>query len=308
MREIVPDYYPHFQCIADRCRHSCCIGWEIDVDDESLTAYRTLPGVLGDELRTKIAEEDDCAHFRLTEDERCPFLNENGLCRLILELGEDSLCQICRDHPRFRSEFSDHTEIGLGLCCEAAAHLILTQKTPMQLIPLSDEGTDTPADEQEQWLLSLRGQLLGLLYDESWTIEERLENILDLCGIELPKKSDAEWAAIYRNLERLDSTWDSLLDTLTLSPQPISPVWNLPFAQLAAYFLFRHMPSALEDGAPAAHAAFAVLSTQMIRRLFAAAPEQNIETLVELCRQYSSEIEYSPENTDTLLDLCCGIY
>ena len=29
----IPDYYKEFQCIADQCEHSCCIGWEIDVDD-----------------------------------------------------------------------------------------------------------------------------------------------------------------------------------------------------------------------------------------------------------------------------------
>ena len=307
MREIVPDYYPHFQCIADQCRHSCCIGWEIDVDDESLAKYRTLPGTLGEELRTVIAEDTNCAHFRLTEEERCPFLNSNGLCRLILDLGEDSLCQICRDHPRFRNEFSNCTEIGLGMCCEAAAHLILTQKRPLKLISLSDDGADDLVDEQEQWLLSLREQLFGLLYDENWSLEERLENILDLCGIDLPEKTDAEWVAVYRDLERLDSTWDAILDTLTLPPQPISSEWDLPFAQLAAYFLFRHIPRALEDGAPAAHAAFAVLSTRIVRRLFAASSEQTLETLVELCRQYSSEIEYSPENTNILLDLCCGI-
>ena len=32
MRIIAPDYYREFHCIADKCRHSCCIGWEIDID------------------------------------------------------------------------------------------------------------------------------------------------------------------------------------------------------------------------------------------------------------------------------------
>jgi lysine-N-methylase len=34
MKLIAPDTYPEFCCIADRCRHSCCIGWEIDVDPD----------------------------------------------------------------------------------------------------------------------------------------------------------------------------------------------------------------------------------------------------------------------------------
>ena len=32
MKIIAPNYYPAFRCIADKCRHSCCIGWEIDID------------------------------------------------------------------------------------------------------------------------------------------------------------------------------------------------------------------------------------------------------------------------------------
>lgn len=305
MREIAPDYYPRFRCIAHACRHSCCVGWEIDVDDESLQKYLAMPGALGDELRAVIAADGDTAHFRLAEDERCPFLNEDGLCRLILAEGEDILCQICRDHPRFRSEFSHVTEIGLGLCCEAAARLVLTQEKSMEFIVLSDDGGSGIPDEEEVSLLTLRAQLLGLLEDESWSVEERLTNILDLCGAVIPQKTDEEWAAVYRVLERLDDAWDTALDTLTLPKNALDASWDRPFLNLAAYFLYRHLPGALYDGAPHAHAAFAVLSTRIIRSLFAAAKTRDMDTLTELARLYSSEIEYSEENTDALLDLLC---
>lgn len=304
MREIAPDYYPQFQCIAHRCRHSCCVGWEIDVDEESLEKYRSMAGELGDELRTVIDTDGETSHFRLAEDERCPFLNEQGLCRLILAEGEDILCQICRDHPRFRSEFSHCTEIGLGLCCEAAARLILSQETAMKLVTLSDDGGDEVPDEDEAALLALRDQLLGLLEDETWSAEERLQNILDLCGASLPDKTSAQWAEVYRALERLDTAWDAALDTLTLPETPADTSWDRPFLNLAAYFLYRHLPGALYDGEPHARAAFAVLSTRIIRRLFAAAPVQDMDTLTELARLYSSEIEYSEENTETLIALC----
>ena len=303
MKLIAPDYYPHFRCIADRCRHSCCIGWEIDVDEESMQKYAALPGALGEEIRASIVTEDECAHFRLAEHDRCPFLNEQGLCRMILGFGEDVLCQICRDHPRFYSEFSDRTEVGLGLTCEAAAQLILSQTTPLRLITLEDDNEEEPQDEYEGYLLSLRSQLLGLLEDEEWTFEERLANILDLVGTSLPEKSAAEWAEIYRALERLDSAWDAVLDTLTLPEKSLAAEWDRPFINLAAYFLYRHLPAALDDGEVEAHVAFCVLSVQLLRRLFAAAPTQDMATLAELARLYSSEIEYSPENTAALLEV-----
>ena len=303
MKLIAPSYYAAFRCIAGLCRHSCCIGWEIDVDEDSLAKYAALPGELGEEIRASIVTEDNCAHFRLAEHDRCPFLNEQGLCRMILGFGEDVLCQICRDHPRFYSEFSDRTEVGLGLCCEAAAQLILSQTAPLSLVTLEDDGMKEEQDEYEAWLLALRNQLLGLLEDESWTLDERLENILDLAGISLPAKTASEWAEIYRALERLDTAWDTVLDTLIQPQKPLGTGWDRPFSNLAAYFLYRHLPAALDDGEVEAHVAFCVLSVQMLRRLFAAAPTQDMATLVDLARLYSSEVEYSPENTDALLAL-----
>lgn len=302
MKLIAPDYYPHFRCIAGRCRHSCCIGWEIDVDDESLAKYRDLPGELGDEIRAAIVTEDDCAHFTLAEHDRCPFLNDKGLCRMILGFGEEILCQICRDHPRFYNEFSHCTEAGLGLSCEEAARLILTQATPMRLIPLEDDGFEDAPDEYETVLLALRSQLLALLEDESWSVDERLTNILDLCGISLPNKSGSQWAQIYRSLERLDRAWDGVLDTLEQPETALGSEWDQPFLNLAACFLYRHLPAALDRSEPEAYAAFAVLSVRILRRLFAAAPRQDMATLTELVRMYSAEIEYSTENIDALLE------
>ena len=303
MKLIAPDYYPRFHCIADKCRHSCCVGWEIDVDEDSLARYADLPGELGEEIRAAIVTEDNCAHFHLLPGDRCPFLNDEGLCRMILGFGEDVLCQICRDHPRFRSEFTHCTEIGVGLSCEAAAELILTQKSPMQLVTLSDDGEIEEPEAYETYLIALRQQLLGLLTDDSWSIEERLQNILDLCGTALPEKTWEEWGDVFRALERLDTAWDAVLDTLSLPAKSLGTEWDAPFRNLAAYFLYRHIPAALYDGDCPAYAAFAVLSTLTIRRLFAVADTQDMATLTELCRMYSAEIEYSTENTDALTDL-----
>ena len=30
---VYPDYYPEFRCSASACKHNCCIGWEIDIDE-----------------------------------------------------------------------------------------------------------------------------------------------------------------------------------------------------------------------------------------------------------------------------------
>ena len=46
-----PDFYDSFECIASRCTDTCCVGWEIDIDEASQEAYRKVAGnALGEEL------------------------------------------------------------------------------------------------------------------------------------------------------------------------------------------------------------------------------------------------------------------
>ncbi|MBQ8396838.1 MAG: flagellin lysine-N-methylase [Clostridia bacterium] len=293
-----PDYYPHFRCIAADCRHSCCIGWEIDIDADTRAAYAAVGGEIGEKLTCAIDDSGDAPHFRLTPDERCPFLRRDGLCELILTLGEDSLCQICADHPRFRSFWSGRTELGLGLCCEAAGALILSRSEPMRLIPIEDDGDDTPPDDDERVLLTLRDELLAIAGDTSLPLDGRFDAILARAGSRLPERTMADWRQTYLTLERLDPAWDDALAALNnCTPHP---GWDEPFARLLEYFLYRHLPAALDDGRTAERAAFAVLSVHVIRTLFAAG-EPTMARLVELARMYSSEIEYDEDNVEALL-------
>lgn len=273
MKIITPDYYQNFKCIADRCRHSCCIGWEIGIDPLSLERYQRLPSI-----RKHIAD----GSFVLDDGERCPFLNEQGLCRIILEHGEEALCQICADHPRFRNFYSDRIEMGLGLCCEAAAELILSQKEPMTLPAHAGSST-----AEEQAFFDFRRKVFALLQDRSRSIEERLSEIAVF--------DTEQWISVYRKLERLDPAWDAIL---TASPAQREED-EIALEQLAVYFVYRHLADALEDGRLRERLLFAVLSVQMLRRLYAANPQIS---LAELARMYSAEIEYSEENTEMLLE------
>ena len=47
----VPNFYNSFHCIADRCKDSCCIGWEIDIDEDTYDYYQQVDGEFGKRLR-----------------------------------------------------------------------------------------------------------------------------------------------------------------------------------------------------------------------------------------------------------------
>ena len=259
-----------------------------------------MPGTLGQRLREAIDESDGAAHFRLTAGERCPFLNRDNLCDLIIGLGEDSLCQICADHPRFRNEWSDRTEIGFGLCCEAAGRLVLGGREPLRLVTVDDDGLpDEPGDE-ESALLTLRDTLMTRVQDRSRPFGDRLAELAERCRY--PERSWQAWRGFLLSLERLDDAWEDALNTLPDDPPPLPDAWDIPFEQLTVYLLFRHLPGALEDGDVPGRVRFCVLMTRLLRALLAAIPHPTLDDLIELARLYSSEIEYSDENVGAILD------
>lgn len=298
MKFIVPGYYKSFSCIASACRHSCCVGWEIDIDADTYSYYGTIGGELGDRLKKNIAVSDGQPHFILDENERCPFLNKNGLCDIITEHGEDSLCDICADHPRFRNFFSDRTEIGLGLCCEAAAELIINYDEPFELEILDDDGFDDLLDEEEKKVLEQRDLALKAATECKDSFEEKTNRLCEIFGIKSDYIPPSVWVQRLASLERLDSEWDSCLDFLSKRNEFEFSLTNEKAAEnLLCYFIYRHLSSACDRDDMSSRAAFALLSCKIIFTL------SLYTTVEEAARMYSCEIEYSDENLNAVLNL-----
>ncbi len=328
VRILVPHTYPSFACKASACRHTCCVGWEIDIDPATLARYESLPGPVGDRLRAGIDRPTDGSPcFRLTADERCPNLDENGLCTIISDLGEEALCGICRDHPRFRNYLPDGTiELGLGLCCEAACALLLGAEEPMHLVPLPEpaatreraiaEARDDALDFDDEesaallTLQALRDHWLTIITDRTSPLGARLIRMVSLVGeLTLPAHTWADWADCLADLERLDPAWDTCLTALHAMDTPVNTAPLISelqdetapaYEHLLAYFLYRYMTSrlTLDYGTPALPLAFAIASTALIHATVRAI---GID-VCEIARMYSSEIEYSEDNRDALWD------
>ncbi len=301
MKLVAPDYFNGFKCIAGACRHSCCVGWEIDIDPVSYLNYMNMLGEFGERIRSHIALADAGPYFKMTDDGKCPFLNECGLCDMIINLGEDSLCQICDDHPRFRNFFSDREEIGLGLCCEAAGRLILGKKEPVKLLILEAEDRSGEPDDDELELLDIRAELIESMQDRSMPVEERVRSLMYDLGMKY-ELDYAHWAGLLMGLERLDESWTDELTALAGGGEEYSlEEFETEFEQLMVYLLYRHIPAALEFGDIDAYAAFCCAMWLIIRRMCALKEELAFEDIVEIVRLYSSEIEYSDENIAAII-------
>ncbi len=304
MKNVYPDYYNDFNCIADKCKHSCCIGWEIDIDQESLELYQGVKGDFGKRLKENISLEGT-PHFVLKENERCPFLNCQNLCDIYKELGKDKLCQICSDHPRFYNELENRTEAGLGLCCEEAARLIITKKYKFKLI---GEGEVTDG------ILLLRDKVFKTLQDRNFDLKERIKNTVALSGTPVPRFDILRWVEVFEGLERLDQSWTKLLAGLKADFSKVDQdafadfikQRETEYEQFLCYLVYRHASKAEFLEAFVLYIYFALLCFELIYAMgaviFTQKGDFTVDDQLNVMRLFSSEIEYSDENLDAVLD------
>ncbi len=290
MKLLAPKYYKDFKCISDRCTHSCCIGWEIDVDPDTAKLYTKLSHPYAKVVRDSIED----GHFKLCPDERCPHLDKNGLCRIILELGEDHLCDICREHPRFYNYSKYGKEVGLGLSCEEAARIILSSDDYDKLIEIGETGEFF--DEIEYDSTPTRDRIFSILSSDM-EYGKKLDTIYREFNIFPSILSDAEWQKTIASLEYLDEVHKEMF--ACYSNGAAVPLLQEKAAERAlAYFIYRHCTEVYDDDDLRAHLGFCLFCERLLASLMSAYPDENIITLARII---SEEIEYSEDNTNTII-------
>lgn len=172
--------FNNFKCIADKCPKSCCIGWQIMIDDNSLRKYKETKG----DFRKRLEEGVDYKESAFVQhNTRCSMLNKNGLCDLQSTLGEGYLCDTCRLYPRHNEEFLDLREYSLSLSCPEVVRMILSKGYEFGWDESENEGTDDP-DEFEDFDLLIfdaleyaREKMIEIVSDRSLSLETRMQKI-----------------------------------------------------------------------------------------------------------------------------------
>ena len=82
MQYTFPNYYKEFSCIAGACPDTCCAGWQIVIDDQTLKKYQHFKGPFRNRLHNDI---DWKQHVFRQYNRRCAFLNEENLCDIYTE-------------------------------------------------------------------------------------------------------------------------------------------------------------------------------------------------------------------------------
>jgi lysine-N-methylase len=296
MKLYAPKYYRRFRCIADRCEHSCCIGWEIDIDEVTLQKYNRLRHGYGSVVANSVCTEET-PHFQLGAGNRCPHLDERGLCKIILHLGEDYLCDICREHPRFYN-FTDVAEVGLGMSCIEAARCILSSPDfdNMEEIGTLDVLPDgVPFDGRAE-----RSKIYTLLQDASCDYATALQRIYRTYSIDAGE--DRQWLEILDSLEYLNADHKALLMTYSSEQRPHG--MDDYRKRWLAYLLYRHTTEAVDAEDFSARLAFCLFCERLFSSLLASQNATDLQDAASLASLLSEEIEYSDDNTAALTYAC----
>lgn len=334
MNYIIPDCFKKFKCIAEKCSDNCCIGWEIDVDDESLEYYKSLDCDLGKKIIKNIDTSKD-AHFILGCDDRCPFLNKENLCDIILNFGEEKIPEICKNHPRFFTWTYDRREMGIGLCCEEGARLLF--ESPDQLkIDVEYNLTDNLSDV----LTYARETAVSILQNREFSIFSRLKNFLEFSksidqflitedvegirniaqGFRIEDKTSngrgdfKKIIDIFKSIDAINDEWSQYIAKIWKNADEINRKKNeffefykgkmYEYEHLAVYYVSRYFLKAADDFDLLSKANFIVLNVlfEMIMDINSYIENRYVDR-IKNSKFHSKEVEYSETNIARIEDM-----
>lgn len=154
------------------------------IDEDSLEEYVNIKGEFTDRLMKGIDWQEEC--FRQYGG-RCSMLNDNNLCDLVTEMGEEYLCETCYRYPRHVEEFDGVREWSLSLSCPIAAQMILENEEPTAFTVEEDEEEDPLEEEFEDFdfllftqLEDARKVMFQIIRNQAMPLENRMSLLLQM--------------------------------------------------------------------------------------------------------------------------------
>lgn len=308
-----PTYYKNFKCIADKCTDTCCVGWQVVIDDTTAEFYRSLKSEFGDKLRAKMVVDEDGDTVFVNEKGRCPFLNSCNLCEIYINTGEENLSHTCTMFPRFYETYGGTREMGLSLSCSVANDLILSDKDfafEDEFNEEMPEFNDIDADlymclkaEREKLLNFAKTDLsmpekLKAIYNYAQNLNELLvkENYKKIKELNF-SKSDKDLEidnSIFENLEYLTIQGENLIK----DEKNYCNNYSEKYINLLIYFIYRYFLKSVYNSKTFESLLFAVFSLKVISAL----ENSTGKSLSEVSGIYSKEIEHSAYNLNVILE------
>lgn len=160
--------YDKFKCSADKCKFTCCSGWDINIDDMTYKKWENDDSARYIINNIILKEFDDQKGYCVDKQTsaHCPFLDTRGLCEIVKSHGENYLSSTCYAFPRIENVFDDVKEISLSCACPEVVEIIAQSNKPIEF--------EDSIEESENIILKIRETLIKIISFENIDLEYKI--------------------------------------------------------------------------------------------------------------------------------------
>ena len=300
MKTIKPNYFDKFCCLKGNCKYSCCsAGWNIEVDATTLQKYSNSKDKYLQDTTNYIDFQNKNRCFKL-ETNRCVFLDSEGLCELVKKHGNSYLCNVCRDYPRFYNFFSNRTEVGLSLDCEAVSTIVLSENESFCLVSDDDNIKISRRDEADY---NLRNDIFKILTNKNKDFIKKLAEIKNLMSIE--NLTFENLTCVMDEFEWLNFDGKKLVETLKQTDIKKDFFLNEKILEnLMCYFVYRYLLNNNFGQTKKSKMKFCMFMVCLIDTMALLEVKDNtkIKQIVFVVQKICRQIEYSKNNVNFALN------
>jgi hypothetical protein len=165
-----------FKCLQDKCPNSCCKGWDMQIDDKTISKYLNHPDLANivniEEKILKRANDDYC------------FKASAGLCLVHEKYGEDYLGDACYFYPRIIRKIQDQYIVSASMSCPEITRLILFEENIFDLskdyLPRIPQQIKSYDDLSAEHVSYIQKKIINMIMDKEKNAEQVMLQLLSM--------------------------------------------------------------------------------------------------------------------------------
>ena len=164
--------YDNFKCIADKCKFTCCEGWDINVDEDTFNNWKSHESKFNYILKNlKVKNSGEKKEYFIDKEthDKCPLLDEKGLCEIVKNHGEEYISLTCQSFPRIKNKFKDREELSLSCACPEVVEIISNIEGKINMI--SEECNNYLESSLE---FKIREALVNIIKQDELSLDYKL--------------------------------------------------------------------------------------------------------------------------------------
>jgi len=252
IKERYPRYLKEFKCIGGKCKDSCCVGWDIDIDKITFRQYYKVQDKEMKRMFQKNVHNNDdyesadvdYGKVKLKDGKRCPFLDEENYCIIYSKLGEEYLSNVCTSFPRIINKIDGCYEMCLEVACPEAARILLLKEEGIEFVESEEtlgkhivsSDIDTKSKEFNnspiKYFKEIRDLSIKIIKDRNFNLSQRLYILGDFI-----EKLEEELENKFKNVPKFIKEYDINLASDSYERNELGYVLQMDFFKKMVKFL-----------------------------------------------------------------------